>query len=316
MIISAIYFKDKECSHLKIVDSYGSPSHILINGKVIEPSHNGSWKPDDFIVEGDVKEIKAAIKKTVVSHYMNRETEETMSVQVYEDSIKSFKNGNGDYKDLESEYLCRKMKQTYIPVNKTYYEYEDVVFIHQEADLQPDKYCRCDGVVSKDDDAKKRNFFVYKFDKWTFCNDLVKRLMEEYGIQRVQSKNEATSNEYYILHDKAREYKWLEFCDIEYFRNYKDMFQNDYDKPTYIYGTYDDCMACENDIEKNMRNRIETYLDKIRVTSVKKSDLKAIYDGLKDLEQSAINNKNKTKKEIAQDLRMFLYKFSELAKIK
>jgi arsenate reductase-like glutaredoxin family protein len=94
------------------------------------------------------------------------------------------------------------------------------------------------------------------------------------------------------------------------------MFQKDYDKPTYIYGTYDDCMTWENNIEKDMRNRIETYLDKIRVTPVKKSDLKSIYDGLKDLEQSAINNKNKTKKEIAKDLRMFLYKFAELAKIK
>lgn len=312
MIISTIYFKDKGCSHLKIVDSYGGPSHILINGKVIEPSHNGSWKPDDFIVEGEVKEIKAAIKKTVVSHYMNRETEEKMSVQVYKGSIKSFKNENGEYKDLESEYLCRKMEQTYIPVYKTYYEYEDVVFIHQEAELQPDKYCICDGVVSKDDDSKKRNFFVYKFDKWSFCNDVVKRIMEEYGIQRVQSKNEAASNEYYILHDSQREYKWLEFCGREYFRNYEDQFGKcSTDKKFFIYGTYDECLDWEKNIEEDLRKRIDCYLDNVRVVSIKKSDIEKLKEKYKEVIKVA-EDKNVNRRDLNTKIHLFSYTMEEL----
>lgn len=323
MVITAIYFKDKDCSHVKITDSYNGPSHILINGQIIRPSYNGSWNPDDFIVEGGIKEIKAAIKRETISHYMNRETEETMSYATYHESIKSFKKENGEYKDLESEYLCRKMEQTYIPVKRTYYDYEDVAFTYREADLQPDEYCVCNGTVKREekvDENKKYKYnylFVFKFDKWKFCNDAVKRIMEEYGIQRVEKKDEATSREFYILHDGQQEYKWLEFCGNEYFRNYDDQFGTRHsDKPYYIYGTYDECLKWEEAIEKDLRKRIETHLDKIRVVSIKKSAIKEIYEKMKALDKSACSNKNKTKKDIAQDIRMFLYKFEELTGVK
>lgn len=322
MIITVIFFRDKDCSHVKIVDSYNGPSHILINGEIVQPSGNGSWNPDDFIVDGGIKEIKAAIKRETISHYMNRETEETMSYATYHECIKSFKKENGEYKDLESEYLCRKMEQTYIPIKRTYYEYEDVAFTYKEADLQPDEYCICNGTVKKEekvDEHKKYKYtylFVFKFNKWKFCNDCVKRLMEEYGIQRVEKEDEAASNEYYILHDKTGEYKWLEFCGDEYFLNYSDQFGKDRtDKPNYIYGTYDECLEVENAIEKKLRERIEYKLDKVRVITIKKSNIKEIYERMKALEKSACNNKKKTKKDIAQDIRMFLYKFAELTKV-
>ena len=67
MIITAIYFRDKDCSHVKIVDSYNGPSHILINGEIVQPSGNGSWNPDDFIVDGGIKEIKAEIKRETIA---------------------------------------------------------------------------------------------------------------------------------------------------------------------------------------------------------------------------------------------------------
>ena len=319
MVITVIKFRDKNCSHVKIVDSYNGPSHLLINGEIVRPSGNGSWNPDDFIVEGGIKEIKAAIKKETISHYMNRETEETMSYATYHESINSFKKENGEYKDLESEYLCRKMEQTYIPIKRTYYEYEDVAFTYKEAELQPDEYCICNGTVKQEekvDEHKKYKYtyqFVFKFNKWKFCNDCVKRLMEEYGIQRVEKKNETTSKEFYILHDQTGEYKWLEFCGDEYFIKYSDQFgSKNSDNPDYIYGTYDECLEIEKTIEKKLRNKIEVKLDNVRVVTIKKSDIKEIFEKMKALEKSA---KNKTKKDIAQDIRMFLYEFVEKTKV-
>jgi predicted metal-dependent hydrolase len=139
--------------------------------------------------------------------------------------------------------------------------------------------------------------------------------MEEYGIQKVERKEDAVSDEFYILHDKTNEYEWLEFCKNEYFIKYDDQFgKNGGDRPYYIYGTYEECLEAENAIEKWLRKKIEERLDTVRVITIKKSDVKSIYDRIKALEESACS-KNKTKKNIEQDIRMLRYKFTELTKI-
>ena len=286
MILAAIYFKDKDVTHLQIVDSLRpSPDHLLVNGQLVSLSHNGSWKTDNIIVEGKINEIKCGIERTIISHYMHRETGETMSVDKYTETIKSYMDENGGYKDLDNEYLCRKMQQNYVPVHRTYYEYTDCICKYEEGELTPDKYCVCNGTV-KHDSNTNTNFFVYRFDKWTFCNDLVKRLMEEYGIPRVEYRTNDTPKEYYILEECRNKYSWLSFCGSEYFITQKDMFAELYNTQMFVYGTYQNCLEMENAIEARLRRAIEDHLDKMRTVSIKKSELQKLSDKIEELANS------------------------------
>lgn len=80
MTITAIYFKDENFTHVKIGYLYPNPDHLLINGTVVE--HNKA-KDKDYAVEGREVVVKAGHKKTIVSHYVNRETKDEISCQEY-----------------------------------------------------------------------------------------------------------------------------------------------------------------------------------------------------------------------------------------
>lgn len=316
-MVNAIYFKDKDVTHLNIGYLYGM-EHFIINGEKIMPQTKYTYNGSDIIVEGRITELKGAHKKTIVSHYMNRENGETMSVMLYNETIASFKNEDGSYKDLDSEYLCRKMEQIYVQVTRTYFEYEDIAFQYDDADLQPDQYVRCEGVVKKKDEYKidTERFFLYKFDKWKFCCDLIVRLMEEYGIKRVKERTKDSPKECYVLHEESNAYQWVEFCGDQYFLRHEDVFPKYERNPLLVYGSYEQCLEMEKEIEARFRKKIETELDNVRTTNIKISDLQSFYDKLKELAKSADTDRKKTKSAISSDLHSLLYEFSRFAKIK
>jgi hypothetical protein len=321
-MVNAIYFKDKDVTHLNI-DTLYDIDHFLVNGETIMPQVKNRYKGGDIIVEGRITEFKVAHKKTIVSHYMNRENGETMPIMRYIDTIASFKNENGEYKDLDSEYLCRKMEQQYVAVSRTYFEYEDVAFQYIDAELQPDDYVRCEGIIKENPTkyinglpSKRERFFLYKFSKWRFCCDLIVRLMEEYGIVRVKEDAKDKPREYYVLHESTSDYQWLEFCGDKYFIRNEDILSKRDNYPPCVYGTYGDCLKMEKDIEEMFRRKIETKLDNVRTISVKVSDMRKFYDDLKHLATSADIDKKKTKSAISGDLRMILYDVARIANIK
>lgn len=291
MTITAIYFKDENFTHVKIGNLYPNPDHLLINGTVVE--HNKA-KDKDYAVEGRELVVKAGHKESFISHYLNRETGEKLSFQDYNLRLASFKDEEGNYKDLESEYMYRKMEQLYMPVRGEYFEYEDVPVAFEEAELNPDKYTCCSGRVFKRDDSEEREgHFIYFFDKWAFANDLIKRLMEEYGIPRFNDKHDAKGvAEFYVLHDKTDEYCWLELCGDEYFLKYEDVFGRikPYNKQIY-YCTYEGVRKAEGELEKWFRERIEFQLDRKRTVTVKKSSIASMKEKLLDLAKRIDNNK-------------------------
>lgn len=291
MTITAIYFKDENFTHVKIGYLYPNPDHLLINGTIV--NHNEA-KDKDYAVEGRELVVKAGHKKSFISHYLNRETGEKLSFQDYNLRLASFLNDDGGYKDLESEYMYRKMGQLYMPVRGEYFEYEDVPVVFEEAELNPDIYTRCSGRVFKSGDGEeKEGHYIYYFDKWAFANDLIKRLMNEYGIPRFNDKSEAKGvTEFYILHDKTDEYRWLELCGSEFFLKYEDVFGSvkPYTKQI-CYCTYDGVRKVEGELEKRLRERIEYQLDRTRTVTVKKSSIASMRERLLDLAHTIDSNK-------------------------
>lgn len=291
MTITAIYFKDENFTHVKIGYLYPNPDHLLINGTIV--NHNEA-KDKDYAVEGRELVVKAGHKKSFISHYLNRETGEKLSFQDYNLRLASFKNGDGDYKDLESEYMYKKMEQLYMPVRGEYFEYEDLPVAFEEAELNPDKYTCCSGRVFKRDDGEgKEGHFIYFFDKWAFANDTIKRLLEEYGIPRFNDTHDAKGvAEFYALHDKTGEYRWLELCGDEFFLKYEDVFGSikPYNKQIY-YWTYEGVRKAEGELEKWFRERIEFQLDRKRTVTVKKSSIASMKERLLDLAKRIDNNK-------------------------
>ena len=310
MTIAAIYFKDKDCIHLKIKDKYNAPDHLLINGKAVKIS---GLEDTDFTIEGREVKVQGAHKNTKISHYIHRENEELMSVMDYDERMKSFRNTGGEYKDLESEYMSRKMQQTYVPVYLTYYEYEDMPVFFEEAYFQPDEYTQCGGWIKKNDDDKYPKHFVYRFNRWKFCNDLLPRLMEEYGIPRIETTKDNTLKEYYILYNKEKAYKWLEFCGREYFIRYEDMFSRDSNKQDYVYGAYDEVKSFQESIENKLRQQIDAQLDRVRTVNIKKSELAELEERLNKLETS-IDNKKKARWSIANDIHNIRFEFRKYLK--
>ena len=308
MVFNAIYFKHKDCCHLKVSNAYSNVDHILINGKVTKIngyiSADGDYTTLDFVVEGSEVKVQVPNKKQMLSHYVNRESNEKMSKMDYDDSLKSFLNSNGDYKDLESEYLYKKMKQLYVPVYNTYYEYEDAPVQIEEGEYKHDKYTVCSGLITKFDDNKEH--FIYRFNKWKYANDAVKEIMEELGIEKVNHPSEAKTSEFYILHNSRNDYKWLELCDREYFITNKDFF-NGSDSNGYIYWSYSKVIECQKAIRDGLLKRITDYLDSIRTVRVKKSLLSEIRYGLCDL-ASMINNKKIKYNEVSPKIMQLSYK--------
>lgn len=314
MIISAIYFKDKDVCHLKIKQTYNE-DHLLVNGQVVQISGT-SWKDNDLIIQGHDVEVQRAIKHTTVSHYMNRETEEKISVVEYKDKMASFRTKSGEYKDLESEYMSRKMENMYIAVNRTYFEYEVVPVVFEEAFYNPDKYTKCAGVIKKHDSDKYPDHFVFEFNKWEFTNDIAKCIMEEYGVPCFNSDKEAQNagiREYYILHD-INDYKWLELCGSEYFLTKDDQFGKN-DKPQYIYGAYQEVLDAEKFIENNLRKKIGAKLDAVRTVNIKKSTLQDVCDKLDKICKS-IGNKKMNRDNIYHNIIDVYYQISDMIKEK
>lgn len=290
MTISAIYFKDENFTHVKVGYLYPNPDHLLINDKVFR--HNEPH--DDYLVEGRDVVVKAAHKKTIVSHYVNRENKDEISCQEYRSRLASFKDEDGNYKDLESEYMYKKTESLYVPVNCSFYEYEEIPIVFEEAELNPDKYTRCSGrVYKREDGEEKEGHFIFSFNKWEFANDLIKRLLAEYGIPRFNSKHDAKGvAEYYVLHDKTNEYRWLELCGDEFFLKYEDVFGRTmpYSKQIY-YCMHDAIHKTEDELEKWFRERIEFQLDRKRTVTVKKSSIASMKERLLDLAKRIDNNK-------------------------
>lgn len=291
MTINAIYFKDENFTHVKVGYLYPNPDHLLINGTIV--NHNEA-KDKDYAVEGRELVVKAGHKKSFISHYLNRETGEKLSFQDYALRLASFKDEDGNYKDLESEYMYRKMEQLYMPVRGEYFEYEDVPVVFEEAELNPDIYTRCSGRVFKSGDREeKEGHFIYYFDKWAFANDTIKCLLEEYGIPRFNDTHDAEGvAEFYVLHDKTGEYRWLELCGDEFFLKYEDVFGRiePYNKQIY-YWTYEGVRKAEGELEKWFRERIEYQLDRKRTVTVKKSSIASMKERLLDLAKRIDNNK-------------------------
>lgn len=310
MIITAIYFKDKNCIHLKVKNNYNAPDHLLVNGKAVKIT---GIDDTDITVEGHEVKVLGAHKNQKISHYIHRETEERMSVVDHDKMMKSFLKPDGSYKDLENEYMSRKMEQTYIQVPITYFQYEDLPVFFEDAYFQPDEYTECGGWVNSSDDKKYPNHFVYRFNKWKFCNNLVPRLMEEYGIPRIETTKDNKLKEYYILYDKEKSYKWLEFSGSEYFMKYDDMFGADSRKPDYVYGAYEEVKSFEENIEKSLRSKIEHRLDQVRTVNIKISELAELEKKLNDLEVS-IDNKKKARWAIANEIHNIRYAFGKYLK--
>lgn len=290
MTISAIYFEDENFTHVKVGYLYPNPDHLLINDKVF--LHNEPH--DDYIVEGRDVVVKAAHKKTIVSHYVNRENKDEISCQEYRSRLASFKDEDGNYKDLESEYMYKKTESLYVPVNYSFYEYEEIPVVFEEAELNPDKYTRCSGrVYKREDGEEKEGHFIFSFNKWEFANDTIKRLLAEYGIPRFNSKYDAKGvAEYYVLHDKTDEYCWLELCGDEYFLKYEDVFGRTKPCSKQIYYCMHDAIhKTEDELEKWFRERIEFQLDRKRTVTVKKSSIATLKEKLLDLAKRIDNNK-------------------------
>jgi len=270
MVIAAIYFKDKDCAHVKVCQGMSNFDHIVINGDaVLKPQC--SWADEtDYIVSGREVSIKGAVRKQTISHYLNRESNEEMSFFNYHEAVKSFYNEEGEYKDLESEYMCRKFKSAYVPVYKAYYEYEDIPVAVQEGVLEIDRYCSCSGYLKSGPRRDKEDvLFLYKFNKFDFCCESVKRIMEDFGVQRLEEGERTGLKEWYRLNRKDG-YKWLELCDDQYFIKNSDMFGG-CDCNGYIYGSYDDVLKVEQEIFENLRKKIWKKLDGLRKMSVKRS---------------------------------------------
>ena len=212
MLIYAIYFKDKDVWHVRVSSWYDynhKYNHLRINGKVVTRGEN--YGGSDYTVEGRELKVEAGREYQEIQYYLNRESKEQMPVSVYKEQMASFRTPDGEYKDLESEYACRKMMQTYIPVHFTYYEYDEVPVVIEEAEFRPDKYTKCEGWIKKSDSKEVPDFFVFRFDKRAFCNDLVKRLMEEYGVPRIEDPSKRNSaDEFYALSEDTNSYRWLE----------------------------------------------------------------------------------------------------------
>lgn len=280
MRVNAIYFTDKDVTHVKLRDSMsgnqGRVHHFLING---QPLYSETYETDDYIIRGRLESIKAVDYEKVLSHYEHRETSEKKSVFEHDEYLKGLKDANGDYKDLESEYLYRKYEASYIPVyRKVFHEEDCEIFWQEEHPYQVDEYCVCSGLLEKSDVSNNWSpkFFLYKFDKWWYANDVVQKIMREYGIS---PSDKLKRGEYYRLFPKG-DYKWLEFCGDEYFIKSEDM---SFKKDEYIYGSFEDVIAAENAIKNMIESRVRRKLDDMRTTIVRKSKIEELATALDDL---------------------------------
>lgn len=313
MTITAIYFKDEDFTHVKIGPLSPTPDHLIINGKVLRYNEPHT----DYTVEGKDVVVKVAHKKTDVSHYVNRENKDEISCQEYRSRLKSFKDEEGNFNDLESEYMYKKTKELYVPVNFSFYEYEEVPVVFEEAELTPDKYSCCSGRVFKREDGEDlKGHFIFYFNRWAFANDLITRLMDEYGIPRLYSRNEAKGlSEYYILHDETGEYCWLELCGNEYFLRYEEVFGRGKPHTEQIYYcTYEGVRKVEDDLEKWLRERIEQQLDRVRTIIVKKSSIASMKGKLLDLAKKIDNNKM-NRRQIIWELQSIARDIDQLSKL-
>lgn len=308
MRINAIYFTDKDVTHVKLNDTkssnnYGYFHHLLINGL---PVYSDTYGCDDYILKGRLESVKAVHYKEVLSHYEHKQTGEQKSEFEYREYIKSLKDENGDYKDLESEYLCRKFESVYIPVyNKIFHEEDCAIFWQEEHPYKVDEYCECAGVLGNGNSDKLwPTFFLYKFDKWKFANDIVRKIMAKNNIPELAER--PRNREYFVLNNKG-DYKWLEFCNNEYFITKKDM---SFDDKEYVYGSFDEVVKAERRIADSIESKVLTTLDGMRTAVVRRSkiaelstELDKLRDAFKRGEQKGlINIKIDNIKSLVSDL--------------
>lgn len=297
MKISGIHFKDKHCWHLKITDYYSSQDDSLlkINNDTIQlkeqsPSHYSTNLEYDYIVPSDDLAVFKLEKCRVISSYINAESGEVLPLSRYEELLQSFKADNG-FKDLESEYAYKKMKQVYKPVYKEYYEEKQVPVIKEEYAYFVDKYTYCSGQTNDN------GFFLFKFNIWEYANDTVISIMNELNVERTD--NRKTKANQYILH-RLGEYQWLEFCGDEYFITNKDMFGFG-DKQGFIYGTCENVEKEKESIKKNLKAKIEKKLDYYNSVSVRKSLIDKVYTKVDNL-MTMINSHKGNRSTIYNEL--------------
>lgn len=287
MKISGVHFKDKHCWHLKITDYYSSQggSLLKINNDTIQlkeqsPSHYSTNLEYDYIVPSDDLTVFRLEKCRVISSYINAESGEVLPLSRYEELLQSFKKEDG-FKDLESEYAYKKMKQVYKPVYKEYYEEKQVPVIKEEYAYSVDKYTYCSGQTDSN------GFFLFKFNIWEYANDTVISIMNELNVERTD--NRKTKANQYILH-RLGEYQWLEFCGDEYFITNKDMFGFG-DKQGFIYGTCENVEKEKASIKENLKAKIEKKLDYYNSVSVRKSLIDKISNKVDNLMTMITNHK-------------------------
>lgn len=285
MKVNAIYFKDKKCWHIKFseLDCYYKDKLFRINGQNVElkpkviPSE-GYYAEYDIMTDtkGPIK-VEIGTLTDYISHYMNRENQETMSVFAYEEALRGFKDINGEYKDLDNEYLYRKMKATYIPVRNSHYTYREVSITMEVAEYKVDEYTVCAGMLNK-----QGNFFLYEFNLRQFAEDTVRKIAKELDIKEVASdQRTCQTKDQFKIYPRTESYKFLEMFGLEYFLKLEDLFFYDRNRFLgYVYGTLDEVRNTKKIIEDKIRTKIEYEVDSRRTVKVKRSQIEAIKDGL------------------------------------
>lgn len=303
MKVNAIYFKDKKCWHIKITEmSFSDTSQLLrINGQNVElkPKVNpskGYYTEYDIMtdIEGPIK-VEVGTLTDYISHYMNRENQETMSVFAYEEAMRGFKNANGEYKDLDNEYLYRKMKATYIPVKNSHYTYREVSITMEIAEYKVDEYTICAGMLDK-----QGNFFLYEFNLRQFAEDTVRKIAKEFGIEEVaETKRTCCTSEQFKIYPPSDGYKFLEMFGQEYFIKLDELFWCEKNIVTgFIYGTLEEVRKKKKVIEDKLRHKIESEVDARRTTKVRLSQL----NDWKDKLEYILLTKSLTKDEMRDKL--------------
>lgn len=310
MKVNAIYFKDKKCWHIKITEmSFSDTSQLLrINGqnvelkaKPLDSSNNYMAEHDVILADNEQLKVETGHLTSYISHYINRETQEPMSVFTYEETLKGFKNADGDYKDLDNEYLYRKMKATYIPVKNTHYTYQEHSVTKEIAEYRVDAYTVCAGMLNKHGD-----FFLYEFNLRQFAEDTVRKIAKELDMEEVASdQRTCQTKDQFKIYPRTESYKFLELFGQEYFIKMEDLFFYDRNRFLgYVYGTLDEVRNTKKRIEDKIRTKIKNEVDSRRTVKVRRSQLKTIKDSLNSLLTNSLTKaemQNKIK-EITDDV--------------
>lgn len=282
MKINAIYFKDQGCWHIKITEmSFSDTGQLFrINGqnvefkaKLLDSSNSYMAEHDVILTDNEQLKIETGHLTSYISHYINRETQEPMSVFTYEETLKGFKNANGEYKDLDNEYLFRKMKATYIPVNNTHYTYQECSVTKEIAEYRVDAYTVCAGMLNK-----RGDFFLYEFNLRQFAEDTVRKIAREFDIEEVApDQRTCQTKDQFKIYPRTETYRFLEMFGQEYFLKMEDLFFYDRNRFLgYVYGSLVEVKNGKQRIENKIRTKIEQEVDSRRTVAVRKSKLQAI----------------------------------------